>query len=255
MRGEVLHYDEAQGFGFITGADGNRYTFRREDMRRAFPVSRGTAIEFRESGSQARDVVPAGESSGERARASSVPSVSTPAATGTQPAPRLPDPHFGRNAVLGEQATAAPTPSMGMWGYFWKCMTSDYATFRGRARRKEYWAFVLFWTLALIAVSFAGLMIDALVGNFDPYGDGPIVVLVVAGLAVLVGLLPGMAVTVRRFHDVGMSGWFYLLFLVLSFVTIGGLIIFVVTLIPTQKRDNKWGPVPDGVPIPPPYNG
>lgn len=34
MRGEVLHYDEDQGFGFITGADGNRYTFRREDLRR-----------------------------------------------------------------------------------------------------------------------------------------------------------------------------------------------------------------------------
>ncbi|WP_352935717.1 hypothetical protein [Mesorhizobium sp. M1169] len=34
MRGEVLHYDEDQGFGFITGADGNRYTLAREDLRR-----------------------------------------------------------------------------------------------------------------------------------------------------------------------------------------------------------------------------
>lgn len=255
MRGEVLHYDEAQGFGFITGADGNRYTFRREDMRRAFPASKGTAIEFREAGNQAHDVVPAGEASaGDRARASSVPSVGpTPVATVPERATHSDDRQFGRNAVFDDSAT--PTPSMGLWAYFWNCMTSNYATFRGRARRKEYWGFVLFWTLALIAISFAGILIDALLGNFDPYGDGPIAVIVLVGLALLVGLLPGVAVTVRRFHDVGMSGWFYLLFFALSFITVGGLIIFVVTLIPSQKRDNKWGPMPDGVPIPPPYNG
>lgn len=134
-------------------------------------------------------------------------------------------------------------------------MTADYATFRGRARRKEYWGFVLFSTLALIVLSFAGLMVDAMLGNFDPYGSGPVGILIALGLAILVGFLPGLAVTVRRFHDVGMSGWFYLLFVVLSLFTIGGLIIFVVTLIPSQKRENKWGPVPEGVPIPPPYTG
>ncbi len=56
MRGEVLHYDEAQGFGFITGTDGSRYTFSREDLRREAPMSKGTQVEFQPSGSQARDV-------------------------------------------------------------------------------------------------------------------------------------------------------------------------------------------------------
>ncbi|MBL8577497.1 MAG: DUF805 domain-containing protein [Mesorhizobium sp.] len=259
MRGEVLHYDEAQGFGFITGQDGNRYTFRREDMRRVFPAARGTAVEFRENGTQARDVFQAGSADvgaapEPRVRSSSVPSVAvTPAATVATPsvAPQ----HFGRNAVDDDAPVLQATPSMGLWAYFWNSMTTDYATFRGRARRKEYWAFVLFWTLALIVLSFVGLMIDALLGNFDPYGNGPVAILVVAGLAVAVGFLPGIAVTVRRFHDVGMSGWFYLLFVVLSLFTIGSLIIFVVTLIPSQKRDNKWGPVPEGVTIPPPYTG
>ncbi|TIW32039.1 MAG: DUF805 domain-containing protein, partial [Mesorhizobium sp.] len=50
MRGEVLHYDEDQGFGFITGADGNRYTFAREDLRREASMARGTAIEFQPAG-------------------------------------------------------------------------------------------------------------------------------------------------------------------------------------------------------------
>lgn len=239
MRGDVLHYDENQGFGFIAGADGNRYTFRREDLSRSFPISRGAAVEFRQNGTQARDVSavqeaqPAADTAPPAAAAGAIP-----------PASR----HFGRNA--GEVASLADAPaSIGLWSYFWKCLTADYATFRGRARRKEYWAFVLFSTLALAAVSFAGLMIDAVLGNFDPYGNGPIAIIVSVALAILVGLLPGIAVTVRRFHDVGMSGWFYLLFLALSFFTIGGLIILVVTLIPSQKRENRWGPIPAGVRI------
>ncbi|TIU14951.1 MAG: DUF805 domain-containing protein, partial [Mesorhizobium sp.] len=56
MRGEVLHYDEDQGFGFIAGADGNRYTFAREDLRREATIGRGTAIEFQPAGGRARDV-------------------------------------------------------------------------------------------------------------------------------------------------------------------------------------------------------
>ena len=97
MRGEVLHYDEAQGFGFINGSDGNRYTFRREDLQQAFPVSKGTLLEFRESGEQARDISPVGGTAA--APATATPSV-TPAmsATAASPAPR--PQHFGRFAVL-----------------------------------------------------------------------------------------------------------------------------------------------------------
>ncbi len=79
MRGEVLHYDEAHGFGFITGDDGNRYTFRREDLRRSFPLSRGVAVEFRQSGDQARDVAPPLS-----------PQVSAPATTDAPQRDRLP---------------------------------------------------------------------------------------------------------------------------------------------------------------------
>ena len=56
MRGEVLHYDEAQGFGFITGADGNRYTFARENLRRGQSMAKGAVVEFQPGGGQARDV-------------------------------------------------------------------------------------------------------------------------------------------------------------------------------------------------------
>ena len=245
MRGEVLHYDPAQGFGFITGADGSRYTFRREDVKGgSFAIARGAAVEFRPNGDQARDVFSAAAAATSAAQTvQTVPAVQV-AATHSQ--------HFGRNAVAGG-VPAETTPSTGLWSYFWLCMTARYATFQGRARRKEYWAFVLFSIVALVVAALVGFAADAALGNFEPNSSGPVAILVTVALAILAGFLPGLAVTTRRFHDVGMSGWFYLLFLVLSFFTIGGLIILVITLIPSQKRENKWGPIPAGVKAPPPY--
>jgi uncharacterized membrane protein YhaH (DUF805 family) len=49
---------------------------------------------------------------------------------------------------------------------------------------------------------------------------------------------------VRRIHDMGLSGWFYLLVFV---PYIGALIVFVFTLLPSQRQDNRWGSVPEGI--------
>ena len=80
MRGEVLHYDEDQGFGFITGADGNRYTFTRENLRRQTAMPRGTAVEFQAGGGQARDVFSIATAS-PTAGASAAPPQANPAPT------------------------------------------------------------------------------------------------------------------------------------------------------------------------------
>ncbi len=246
MRGEVLHYDEAQGFGFIAGVDGNRYTFRREDLRRAFPVSKGTLVEFRESGGQARDIFSIRDEA-PVATPTMAPAAAAPATTAA-PRPQ----HFGRFAVSGSPA------STGLWSYFWEGITSNYANFRGRARRKEYWGFYLFWGIWLIVALVPALILDldaALdAATFDSNGVAPIWPYAITGLFFLATVVPCIAMTVRRFHDVGLSGWFYLLFLVLAFITIGGLIILIIGLIPSQKHDNKWGPVPAGIRIPPPYS-
>lgn len=231
MRGEVLHYDETQGFGFITGADGKRYTFGREDMRGGGGVSKGAAVEFRESAGQAKDVFPI------RAQASA-PASFTQAAT--QPQTQ----HFGRQGTM----MAPPSTNTGMWSYFQDALTANYANFRGRARRKEYWSYYLFWMIAFIVICLAGAAVDGAMGNFD--NEMPIVTTIVAVLFVLGTFIPGLAMVVRRQHDIGLSGWFYLLVL-LPYV--GGLIIFVFSLIPSQRHENKWGPVPAGIPVAPPY--
>lgn len=243
MRGDVLHYDETQGFGFIAGADGNRYTFAREDLRGlATAPAKGTQVEFRPNGSQARDVF--------------LVDAQVASAETTAPSVRGSVPQFGRRGgepVLGQPdvATAADQAApTGLWSYFRRGITTNYANFRGRARRKEYWGFYLFWSIAVAALLLAGIAVDGAMGNLDTGMEEPVAVIALPVLFVLATLVPGLAITVRRIHDLGLSGWFYLLIL-LPYV--GGLIIFVFTLIPSQKHENKWGPVPAGVKVSPPY--
>lgn len=72
----------------------------------------------------------------------------------------------------------------------------NYANFNGRARRSEYWYFFLFNVIISMALTYIGAAVGfALLGN-------------IYSLAVLV---PGIAVGVRRMHDVGKSGWFLLI--------------------------------------------
>jgi uncharacterized membrane protein YhaH (DUF805 family)/cold shock CspA family protein len=228
MRGEVLHYDEAQGFGFIAGADGNRYTFAREDIRRSGAVSKGAPVEFTESGRQARDVFPAGD---EADSAASAPQSRQAA-------------HFGRApAVVGRSA------GTGLWDYFRAAVTTNYANFRGRARRKEYWGFALFVTLGGFALGALGGIINVVIGDDVP-GEMSVTTMTLTGIFLVAIIIPSIAIGVRRIHDLGLSGWFYLL-LFLPYV--GWLILLVFALIPSQTRENRWGPVPAGIKVPPPY--
>jgi len=252
MRGEVLHYDEAHGFGFIAGEDGNRYTFRREDLRLAFPLSRGAAVEFRETGDRARDVSLPRNAAAAQASAP-VEAVQAPVHVAAPPvatAPARPARHrYGRNAVGEGEAHA----STGLWSYFRAGITTNYANLHGRARRKEYWGFALFYTLCMILLAIVGVAIDAAVGNFDYGGEAPVATIVILLFAMLAGAVPGIAIGVRRFHDIGLSGWFYPAMVVLGFMLAGSVMILAVVLglIPSQKRENKWGPVPEGVAVPP----
>ena len=108
-----------------------------------------------------------------------------------------------------------------------------YAVFAGRARRKEFWFFVLFNTLIAIALA----VIDMLTGTFDEdVGLG-----LLSGLYAVAMILPSIAVTVRRLHDTDRSGWWYLL---VFLPVIGGLVILVFMCLNGTPGGNRFGPNP-----------
>ena len=104
-----------------------------------------------------------------------------------------------------------------------------YATFDGRASRSEYWWWALFLIVldVVLAVILAAISPKALI----------LLYLVILGL-----LLPSLAVTVRRLHDTGRSGWWYFI----GFVPlVGGIILLVFTCLESQGP-NQYGPPPAG---------
>ena len=109
----------------------------------------------------------------------------------------------------------------------------QYADFGGRARRKEYWMFVLFNVIfAIVAMG-----LDNLLGiTFGEIPYGPIYA--IYGLAVFI---PGLAVVVRRLHDIGKSGWWILITLI---PLIGGIWMLVLLVTDSESGTNKWGPNP-----------
>ncbi|WP_030763282.1 DUF805 domain-containing protein [Streptomyces sp. NRRL F-2664] len=102
-----------------------------------------------------------------------------------------------------------------------------YADFSGRARRQEYWMFFLFQIAALIIVA----ILDAVLGT------SPWLYLIYA----LATLLPNLAVSVRRLHDTGKSGWWMLISLV---PFIGGIWLLVLLATAGQPQPNQYGQDP-----------
>ena len=119
-----------------------------------------------------------------------------------------------------------------------KSFWSHYATFKGRARRSEYWFIQLFLVLTNLAVAAIDLaLMNGDVDRFIANGGGGIVGLV----WILVTIVPALAVLVRRLHDTGKSGWWILIGLV-PFV--GTVVLFVFTVLSSDSGENRFGESP-----------
>ena len=119
-----------------------------------------------------------------------------------------------------------------------KSCWSNYATFKGRSRRSEYWWIQLFLVLANLAVAAIDLaLMNGDVDRFIANGGGGIVGLV----WILVTIVPALAVLIRRLHDTGKSGWWVLI----GFVPfVGTIVLFVFSLLDSDAGDNKYGASP-----------
>lgn len=109
-----------------------------------------------------------------------------------------------------------------------------YAVFAGRARRKEYWHFWLFNILITLVLAIITTVMG-FVSRGTSLGLIGSCLLCLYGLAVLI---PGLAVSVRRLHDTGKSGWWLLIGLV-PFV--GGIVLLVFMVLDSQRDANQYG--------------
>ena len=128
--------------------------------------------------------------------------------------------------------------------HYYISVLKNYANFKGRARRSEYWYFILF---NMIFGIIAGIIDQMLGTTFTldivdqavqlPYGY----VYLFYSLAVFI---PGLAVTVRRLHDTSKSGW---LFFIVLIPLAGAIWLLVLLFTDSTVGINKYGPNPKGI--------
>ena len=109
----------------------------------------------------------------------------------------------------------------------------QYADFNGRARRKEYWMFILFNMIFSIVAMILDNILGIAIGGIG-YG-------LLYGLYVLAVLIPSIAVAVRRLHDIGKSGWMILISLI---PLIGAIWLLVLLVTDSNSGENEYGPNP-----------
>ncbi len=110
-----------------------------------------------------------------------------------------------------------------------KSVFGQYATFSGRARRSEYWYFVLFNFLVGIVLGVIGALLGEKASS------------VITSIWSLAILIPTLAVSWRRLHDIGKSGAYYLFILI---PLVGFIMLLVWFCQPGQTGDNQYGPDP-----------
>jgi uncharacterized membrane protein YhaH (DUF805 family) len=101
----------------------------------------------------------------------------------------------------------------------------NYVNFSGRACRSEYW----FWTLFVVLVTIVANILD----SFATFGAASLI----TGLGLL---LPGLAISVRRLHDIDRTGWWLLLIL----TGIGAIVLLIFACLPGTEGPNSYGADP-----------
>lgn len=198
MKGSILDFSIQHNTGFISGDDNQRYSFNGTDWRSERPPSRGDRVDF--------IVNTAGEASEVYLA-------------------------LGSSIYLGEKISSQlgkysnldqAEENYSSIDWFVKCLT-NYANFSGRARRKEFWFFMLFCVILGIIAE----VIDTVLGTKP----------LVNSLLNLALLVPSLAVGARRLHDVGRSGWWQLL----TLTVIGILVLIWWWVTETKQQNNEYG--------------
>ena len=197
MKGQILDFSIQTNTGIISGDDQNRYHFTGAEWRGQRPPSRGEHVDFNiDTAGNATEIY---------------------IVVDQNPIIQNLSQQLDKISNLNQSEE-----QFNMIDWVVKCL-KNYVTFDGRARRKEFWFFVLVSFILGIIVQ----MIDAILGTHQTLN----------GLLNLALLLPSLAVGSRRLHDTNRSGWWQLLIL-----TVIGIIPHIIWWASDTKRENnQWG--------------
>ncbi|MEF9958033.1 MAG: DUF805 domain-containing protein [Acinetobacter sp.] len=201
MKGQILDFSVQTNSGVISGEDGKRYPFSGAEWKDNKAPARGMTADFDVDASQNAVQIYVAQAPGFSQFTQNV-----------------------ENQLQGviKDHDAKDEEAYSMVDWFIKCL-KNYANFSGRARRKEYWFFVL----GSIILGF----LLGIIGGILRIGDS-------LGLLLNLALfVPSLAVAARRLHDTGRSGWWQLISL-----TIIGIIPLIIWLASdTNPESNQWG--------------
>ena len=206
MKGKILDYSIQSSSGLISGEDGKRYKFSNTEWKSDKAPKINQKVDFEANGTIAKGIY------------LETSSLDFDAETITSKLSNVTDSDIVNNSPLS-------------W-YF--TVLKKYATFTGRAKRAEYWYFVLFSTIASIILT----ILDAIFGTLSPSGTG-----LLSGIYSLAVFIPALAVGARRLHDIGKSGWWQLIVL----IPIIGVILLIVWFATDSKENNQYGKNPKRV--------
>jgi len=125
--------------------------------------------------------------------------------------------------------------------YFLDTLKNRYAQFDGRASRSEFWYFALFYFLIdIVVASIDAFVLNPMLGlTPDQAAQGGFLQMIFA----LALIIPSIALSIRRLHDIGKSGWWYLLVLI---PIIGWFILIYFYILDSQPGSNQFGENPKG---------
>ena len=201
MKGQILDFSIQTNTGYISGDDGKRYHFSGQEWKDNKAPVKGGKVDF--------DISPSGEAI----------QIYVVGGQGIEGLAQNFDQQVSR--IINNDGKDESQYTMIDW--FVKCL-KNYANFSGRARRKEYWFFVL--------MQFIILMIAMILDSILFSGPSFFYSIVALGL-----FIPSLAAGVRRMHDTGRSGWL----LLISLIPLVGLLVIFWLASETELKVNKWG--------------
>ena len=227
MKGKVLRFFTQQNQGTILGEDGKQYPFVGTSWQEKAAPKDGDQVDFIfDAAGQAANInYDTSGPSTIRLDQLSAKANQQDATLGNIYA--SPTSQVTPNYNSAQDALYAEEEKYNMIDWTKKCM-SNYVNFKGRARRKEYWYFYLVQVIIALIIG----VITAMLGFDSDTAD------LISSVIGLIFFLPTMAAGARRLHDIGKSGWWQLLWLVLI---IGWIPLIIWLATDTKFEHNKWG--------------